>query len=58
VEAEPSVEQVLEGEPDVEQLIGDQPSVEELVEEAEGAEPTGEPVPETSAESKLEEDAS
>jgi N utilization substance protein A len=56
VQEQPSVEQVLEEQPGAEELVEEQPSVEEVLDEepASGAEP----VPETTAEAKLEEEES
>ena len=53
---QPSVEEVLEEQPAAEEVVEEQPSVEEVLE----AEPASdaEPVPETTAEAKLEEEES
>jgi N utilization substance protein A len=54
VEEQPSVEEVLEQAPSAEEVVAEQPPVDEVLED----EPAPEPVPETTAEAKLEEEES
>src|SRR5215204_1786926 len=56
VEEQPSVEEVLDEQPAAEELVKAQPSVEEVLDEQPA--PGAEPVPETTAEAKLEEEES
>jgi N utilization substance protein A len=56
IEGQPSVEEVLDEQPAAEEVVEEQPSVEEVL--AEEPAPDAEPVPETTAEAKLEEEES
>jgi N utilization substance protein A len=56
VDEQPSVEEVLDEQPAAEEVVEEQPSVEEVLDEEPA--PDAEPVPETTAEAKLEEEES